>query len=96
MEIMLKEKATAWRSRGKPRTPVPEQVIVLLRSTYKTGKVGLIPYDDTGFLDPDGLKLLSLLRIGAARQGKRLREQKSEGGIGFEMADKTKPKKAAK
>lgn len=85
-----------WRHRGKPRTEVPDQVMALLRATYRTGKIGSIAADESGDLDDESRELLSLLRIGAVRLGKRLRVQEDSDGIRFEMADKQTRKKAAK
>jgi hypothetical protein len=89
MEVQLKPRETVWRGRGKPPTVIPEKVFELLRATYKTGKVGTLPLDAAGEPEPEAAEVLSLLRIGAGRLGKRLREQRGEC-LAFEMVDKRK------
>lgn len=86
MQITLHEKQDVWRGRGHPRREIPEQVRRMADATYGTGKVGRVEFgaDD----EEDITELVRLLKAYARHQGRRMRIQRDEDEIRFEMTDR--------
>jgi hypothetical protein len=84
-------KSEVWRGRGRPRRQVPVQVQTMADKTYRTGQVGIVTVDDD---EEDELReLLGFLNSYATSLGRRIRVQREENVVRFEMVDIIKRKK---
>jgi hypothetical protein len=88
MELQLVPKQEVWRGRGAPRKQVPDEIKHAADATYKTGKVGnvVIASDE----EEEAKELIGLLTSYANSLGKRMRVQRQDDTIRFEMVDRVK------
>lgn len=76
------------QGRGRKKTPIPQEIIDLLHSTYNTGKVGEINTYDDEYDREETERLLRLMGTYVNRDPhKRLRIQRDNGVIRFSMVD---------
>lgn len=86
MEVTFTERGEGWRHRGRPPRVVPDALLELLHSTHHQGSQAIIPV--SGSTPAEIREVVSLLRLGAERQGWRLREQHDENFIRFYAEDR--------
>lgn len=86
MNVTFEPKAEHWRGRGAPPKPIPPQVSAAADRTYRTGQVGRseIGPDE----EEEAAELASLLRCYARRKGLRMKLQRHDDVLLFEMVDK--------
>lgn len=90
MLIETAPKTDVWRGRGRPRRQVPAEVRAFADSTYKTGNVKVVRIEAG---EEDELaELTGLLNSYAASLGRRMRIQRDDDSVRFEMVDRTKRK----
>lgn len=87
MEVMFTVRGEGWRHRGRPPRQVPQPLVDLLEATYSEGSQAIIPV--AGHTPAEIREVLSLLRLGAARRGWRLRAQHDTETIRFYAEDRT-------
>lgn len=85
-------KRDVWRGRGRPRREVPPQVKDMADSTYRTGNVYVVTI--TADEEDDLRDLVSYLNSYAGSLGRRMRVQREDDTVRFEMVD-IKPRKKA-
>lgn len=93
MELHLVPKQEVWRGRGAPRKQVPDQIKRAADATYKTGNVGNVTILEGE--EEEAKELVGLLTSYANSIGKRMRVQRQDDTIRFEMVDKVKRTKKA-
>lgn len=93
MDVTLAPKREVWRGRGAPRKQVPDQVKQLADSTYRTGKVGNVVVGSDE--EEEAKELAGLLTSYANSLGRRMRIQREDDVMRFEMVDRVTRKRAA-
>jgi hypothetical protein len=86
MEVSIEKKEKVWRGRGRPRRVVPKEIRDLADATYQTGNVGRVELDDTN--DEEVRELIRLLESYADSLGRRMRIQRDDFEVRFEMVDR--------
>lgn len=94
MNVTMEPKAEHWRGRGAPRKHVPPQIKQLADATYRTGNIGRA--EITADEEEEARELTSLLRSYANGRGLRMRIQRDDDVILFEMVDREQPKRGPK
>lgn len=94
MQMMLVDRSQAWRTRGRPPRPIPEEVAQAAELTYRTGKCYVVAIDPDE--EEEAKELESLLTAYAGRKGKRMRFQREDDVLRFEMVDIKRRKPAQK
>lgn len=92
MQVTFAPKSEVWRGRGHPRRSIPAAVQEMASATYKTGRVGTVtigPEDEE-----DAIELRRLLISYAKSLGRRMRIQRDDDQLRFEMVDKGERKAA--
>lgn len=84
----MQPRQAVWRGRGAPRKQVPDEIKDLAESTYKTGKVGHVVVAEDE--EDDAKELVGLLTSYANGKNKRMRIQREENVLKFEMVDKVR------
>lgn len=93
MRIESAPKKEVWRGRGRPARVVPPIVKHEADRTYKTGQVGII---HVAADEEEELKeLLGYLNSYATSLGRRMRVQRDDDVVRFEMVDVQRRKKVA-
>lgn len=88
MELtFVPKERSGWRGRGAPPLPVPDRIIDILTRTDGTGEVGVL--DISGETEPDIHDLILTMRRGARQLGRRVRIQRTDGRLLFQMAEVT-------
>lgn len=85
MQVTFAPKAEVWRGRGHPRRQIPEEVRAMADRTYRTGHVGRVSLGPND--QDDATELIRLLRSYAKSHGRRVRIQRDETELRFEMVD---------
>lgn len=85
MQMELVDRSQAWRNRGRPPRPIPEEVAQAAEMTYRTGKCYVVAIDADE--EEEIRELESLLTAYAGRKGKRMRFQREDDVLRFEMVD---------
>lgn len=93
MDVTLAPKREVWRGRGAPRKQVPDQVKQLADATYRSGKVGNVVVGSDE--EEEAKELAGLLTSYANSLGRRMRIQREDDVMRFEMVDRVPRKKAA-
>jgi hypothetical protein len=86
-------KKDVWRGRGRPRREVPDQVKDMADSTYRTGNVGVVHVEADE--EEELRELVGYLNSYAGSLGRRMRVQREDDTVRFEMVDIKPRKKAA-
>lgn len=86
-------KKDVWRGRGRPRREVPDQVAQMADATYRTGNVGVVTI--TADEEDELRELVGYLNSYAGSLGHRMRVQREDDTVRFEMVDIKPRKKAA-
>lgn len=87
MKVDFAPRAEVWRGRGHPRRQIPEEVRDMADATYRTGKVGRVTIDADD--EEDAAELVRLLRSYAKSLGRRMRIQRDDDQLRFELVDVT-------
>jgi hypothetical protein len=86
VEVIFTPRGEGWRHRGRPPRVVPDALLELLRQSYDSGEQANVPV--AGSTPAEIREVVSLLRLGAERNGWRLREQHDDQMIRFYAEDR--------
>lgn len=93
MVIETAKRSEVWKGRGRPRRVIPPEVRAFADSTYKTGLVKVVRIDAGE--ESELVELVGLLTSYATSLGRRMRVQRDDDVVRFEMVDKAKRKASA-
>jgi hypothetical protein len=93
MDVSLAPKREVWRGRGAPRKQVPDEIKELANATYRSGKVGTVVVAPDE--EDDAKELAGLLTSYANSLGRKMRIQRQDDVMLFELVDKPTPRKKA-
>lgn len=88
MELQLVPKQEVWRGRGAPRKQVPAEIKQAADATYRTGQCGHVTVEEGE--EVEAKELIGLLTSYANSLGRRMRVQRQDDVIRFEMVDRAK------
>lgn len=90
MRFETAPKKNVWRGRGRPRREIPAEVIAMADATYRTGEVGIVTI--AADEEEELRELTGYLNSYATGRGLRMRVQREDDVVRFEMVD-IKPRK---
>lgn len=85
MQVTFSPKAEVWRGRGHPRRHVPQEVRDMADRTYRSGKVGRVTVNPAE--EEEAAELIRLLKSYAKSLGRRMRIQRDDDELRFELVD---------
>lgn len=85
MNVAFAPKNAVWRGPGHPRRQIPPQVMEMADRTYRTGQVGMVEIESDE--EEEATELVRLLKSYAKARGCRMRIQRDDSVLRFEMCD---------